>query len=141
MSARLIAAFRGSVRCRRGTGAVHWCLEGLDRDSGVALEVLLSGAAALQLPAQLAAVELYARDEALSPVWELRSAGQVLPLPVRALQVHRRADAAFAAALPGAAVPWRTRAGWILLLNLLRVPGVARLLQALRARGGAQGHE
>jgi hypothetical protein len=134
MSARLAAAFRGSVRCQRGTGAVHWCLDGLDRGSGAALEVLLSGAAALHLPAQLMDAELYAYDQGASPAWELRSAGGVLPLPVRAVQVHRRADAAFAAALPPAAVPASVRAGWFLLLNLLRLPGMGRLLQAAGAR-------
>jgi hypothetical protein len=141
MSERLVAAFRGSVRCRPKAGAVQWCLEGVDRDDGGALEVLLSGAAALRLPARLVAAELYVRDEAVSPVWELRSAGQVLPLPVRALQIHRRADAAFAAALPRFAVPRTTRAGWFVLLNLLRVPGLARLLQVVRDRSGAHGNE
>jgi hypothetical protein len=134
MSARLVAAFRGSVRCRRGTAAVQWCLDGLDRDSGAALEVLLSGAAALRLPAQFMDAELYACDQSDSPAWELRTAGAVMPLPARALQVHRRADAAFAAALPAATLPASVRAGWFLLLNLLRVPGIGRLLQAVRAR-------
>jgi len=139
MSARLVAAFRGSVRCQRGAGAVQWCLDGLDRDNGAVLEVLLSGAAALRLPAQLMDAELYACDRGDSPAWELRSAGGVMPLPVRALQVHRRADAAFAAALPAAAVPASVRAGWFLLLNLLRLPGMGRLLQAVGARRRERG--
>jgi hypothetical protein len=118
---------------------VQWCLDGLDRDSGAALEVLLSGAATLHLPAQLSDAELYAHDQGDSPAWELRSAGDVWPLPVRAVQVHQRADAAFAAALPPAAVPARVRAGWFLLLNLLRLPGMGRLLQAVGARRRERG--
>ena len=131
MSAQLLAAFRGVAHCRRGDGAVQWSVCGEDRDSGVRLEVLLSGAAALQLPAQIAAPELYASNGA---GWELRSRSQAWPLPVRAVQVHRDAAAAFASALPRVAAPWRTRAGWIVLLNLLRVPGLARLLDRLRGR-------
>ena len=135
MNERLLAAFRGSVRCQRESGAVHWCLRGFDRDSGDALEVLLSGAAALQLPEQLAAPELYTRDRSGDPGWELRSGGQVLPLFVRAVQVHRSAELAFAGALASRAAPWRVRAGWALLLNLLRLPGMARVLGYLRGRG------
>jgi len=52
------------------------------------------------------------------------------------VQVHRAAAAAFAAALPRISPPWTTRAGWWLLLNLLRLPGMAKLLQSLRARRG-----
>ena len=137
MSERLVAAFRGNAQCRRETGAVQWCLGGLDRDSGLPLEVLLSGAAALRLPARLHAAELYVRDEAARESWELRGNGDVYPLAVRAVQVHRGAALAFAHSLPQVAVPWRVRAGWWLLLNLLRVPGMARLLRNLRDRRGA----
>lgn len=132
MSERLVAAFRGSVACRRESGAVQWCLSGVDRDSGAALEVLLSGAAGLDLPAQFADAALYVRGEATAAAWELRSSGQPLPLAVRAVQVHRPAAAAFEAALPRNPAPWSVRAGWFVLLNLVRVPGMARLLQKIR---------
>jgi hypothetical protein len=39
------------------------------------------------------------------------------------------------AALPLPTASWRTRAGWWLLLTVLRVPGAARLLQWFRSRG------
>ena len=134
MSERLVAAFHGSAQCRHETGAVQWCLKGFDRDSGLPLEVLLSGAAALQLPAQLVAAELYVRDESTTACWELRANGGVFPLAVRAAQVHRSAATAFAGSLPQITVPRGVRAGWWLLLNLLRVPGMARLLRYLRRR-------
>ena len=134
MNQRLVAAFRDSAHCVRESGAVQWRLVGLDRDSGTALEVLLSGAAALQLPARLAAAELYLQGDPANAAWELRSGGQVVPLAVRAVQVHRGAAAALANALPQVAAPWRARVGWVLLLNLLRVPGVPRLLRTLRGR-------
>lgn len=37
-------------------------------------------------------------------------------------------------ALPLPTASWRARAGWWLLLNLLRLPGAARLLQWYRSR-------
>ena len=137
MNERLVAAFRGHARCRRESGAVQWSLSGLDRDDGVPLEVLLSGAAALQLPAELAAAELHVRDESGNASWELRSAGRVIPTGARAAQVHRSAAAACARAVPGLRASWAVRAGWLLLLNLLRVPGMAQLLRRLRNRGVA----
>jgi hypothetical protein len=137
MNERMIAAFRGHARCRRESGAVQWSLTGIDRDDGVPLEVLLSGAAALQLPAELAAAELYVSDEAGNARWELRSGGRVIPTGARAAQVHRGAAAACARVLPGFSAPWTARAGWLLLLNALRVPGMAQLLRRLRSRGAA----
>jgi hypothetical protein len=131
VSTRQIAAFRGAARCLREDGAVQWCIKGTDRDSGVPLEVLLSGAAGVQLPAQLADAELHVRDELAHTTWELHAGGTVIPLAIRAAQVHRGAAAAFASALPRTSSPWSTRAGWWLLLNLLRVPGMTRLLRRL----------
>ena len=137
MSCRLEAAFRGEVQCRHETGAVQWRLCGVDATSGAALEVLLSGAAGIQLPAQLADAELHVRDEFTGAAWELRSGGRSLPLTVRAVQVHRSAGELFAGALPRTVAPWSVRAVWVLLLNALRVPGAARLLRGLRGQGGA----
>jgi hypothetical protein len=132
MSTQQVAAFRGQAQCLRETGAVQWCIKGLDRDSGGPLEVLLSGAAGLQLPSQLTDAELHVRDELANTSWELRGNGTVLPLAIRAAQIHRGAAEAFATALPGIPAHWSTRAGWWLLLNLLRVPGMTRLLRMLR---------
>jgi hypothetical protein len=128
MNGRLVAAFRGVVHCRREAGAVQWCLAGLARESGAAQVVLLSGAAALQLPPQLPDAAIYADA---GGGWELRSPAGTQPLGVRAIQVHRAAPA-FAAALPRIGAPWLVRAGWVLLLELLRIPGLARLAQKLR---------
>ena len=135
MNTRLVAAFRGEAQCRRESGAVRWRLSGLDRDGDGTLEVLLSGAAGPELPARLTAAELYVRGEPDSPAWELRSGGTALVLAARAVQVHRGAAASFARALPRVVTPWTVRAGWALLLNALRVPGMVRLLQ--RLRGGS----
>jgi hypothetical protein len=137
MNTRLVAAFHGNAQCRRESGAIEWSIRGLDRDTGAGLEVLLSGAAALQLPAELAAAELHVLEESGNARWELRANGRAYPLAVRAVQVHRDCAAAFAAALPRKVAPWTTRALWWLLLGLLRVPGMARLLHRLRNRMGA----
>ena len=135
MSERLVAAFGGEADCRRESGGVQWRIAGSERDTGTPLEVLLSGAARLQLPGRLRDAALYRDDQSVPPGWELRGAGFALPLAVRAVQVHRYPDAPFRRALPPFAVPWGMRAGWFLLLNLLRAPGTARLLRRLRSRG------
>ena len=91
------------------------------------------------LPAELTAAELHVRDESSNnPGWELRGNGTVLALPVRAVQVHRYPTAAFARMLPRISAPWTTRLGWWLLLNVLRIPGAARLLHRLRTPAGDQ---
>lgn len=136
---RLVAAFRGEARCQHEGGVVQWRLIGRDRDGEGTLEVLLCGTGRLRLPAQLPGAELYVRDEPAAPAWELRSGERVLPLAVRTVQVHRGVAAAFARALPPIIAPWSARAGWVLLLNALRVPGMARLLQRLRGSSGGNG--
>ena len=136
MNTRLVAAFRGEVQCRREAGAVRWRLRGRDRDGGAALELLIGGGAPLQLPAQLADAELYARAAPDGPAWELRTAGGAQALMARTVHVHRGAASAFERALPRVVAPWTMRAGWALLLDALRVPGMARLLERLR-RGSA----
>ena len=137
MSERVVAAFGGEADCRRESGAVQWRIAGSERDTGTPLEVLLSGAARLQLPGRFRDAELRRNDASVLPGWELRGAGFALPLAVRAVQVHRHPQAPFRRALPPFAVPWRMRAGWFLLLNLLRVPGMGRVLRRLRSRGHA----
>jgi hypothetical protein len=136
---RLVAAFRDGAKCHAESGAVQWRLSGADRDGDGGLEIMLCGTAGLQLPAQLPAAKLYVRGEPAAPAWELRSGQTALPLNARAVQVHRGVSAAFARALPPVIAPWSVRAGWVLLLNALRVPGVMRLLQALRGASAADG--
>lgn len=136
---RLVAAFRGAARCHRESGAVQWRLSGRDRDGAARLEVLLCGTAGLQLPEQMPAAELYVDDEPGAPAWELRNGERVQPLVAWAVQVHRGAGAALARALPPAIAPWSARAGWVLLLNALRVPGMVWLLRRLRGTGGTGG--
>jgi hypothetical protein len=132
MSTRLVAAFNGDVRCVRASVATQWRLSGADRDGAGALDVMLCGVPDLQLPELLSAVELHVSGEPEQPIWELRGNGNVRVLAARSVQVHRGAGAPFARALPAVTAPWTVRAGWALLLNALRVPGVASLLRRLR---------
>jgi hypothetical protein len=132
-----VAAFSGEVRCVRGTGAVRWRLSGADRDGPGALDVMLCGVPNLQLPDRLHAPELHVSDESANPVWELRSADPVQRFAARSVQVHRGADGA----LPVVTAPWTVRAGWALLLNALRLPGVVSLLRRLRGGNNATGAE
>jgi hypothetical protein len=137
VSGRLVAAFGGEADCRRESGAVQWRITGSERATGTPLEVLLSGAAQLQLPGRLRDAELHWDDDSVPPGWQLRGAGFALPLAVRAVQVHRLPEAPYRRALPPIAVPLGMRAGWFLLLNFLRVPGMGRLLRRLRSRRDA----
>jgi hypothetical protein len=141
MSTRLVAAFGGEVRCVRGTGAVRWRLSGADRDGPGALDVMLCGVPELQMPDRLPAAELHVSGEMANPVWELRSAGSMQRFAARSVQVHRGADASFARALPAVNAPWTVRAGWVLLLNALRLPGVVSLLRRFRGGNSAAGAE
>jgi hypothetical protein len=135
VSTRLVAAFRGAAQCRRRAGPIHWVLAGVDREGGSALEVMVCGAPALALPAELPDAELHEDAAGESTSWVLRSEGRVIPTGARAVQVHRDAAAAFASVLPRFGVPWTVRLGWLMLLTLLRLPGAARLLGWLRSRG------
>jgi hypothetical protein len=137
VNTRLVAAFRGEVQCQRETGAVQWRLTGADRDGGGTLEVMLCGVAGPELPTRLADAELYVRGGPENPSWELRGGGAALVFSARAVQVHRDASSAFTRALPPILAPWTVRAGWVLLLDALRVPGVMRLLQKLRGGSAA----
>lgn len=141
MSTRLVAAFSGEVHCVRQTGAVHWRLSGADRDGAGALDVMLCGVTDLQLPERLPASELHVRGEPGKPTWELRGGGNVRMVAARSVQVHRSARATFARALPMVTASWGVRAGWALLLNALRVPGVANLMRRLRGGSSAAGAE
>jgi len=141
MSTRKVAAFSGEVQCLRETGAVTWRLSGADRDGAGALDVLLCAVPGLQPPGRLSDCELHVSGEMDNPEWELRSAGGVQRFAARSVQVHRGAGASFARALPAVSAPWTVRAGWALLLDALRVPGMARVLRRLRGGSGAAGAE
>ena len=136
MSTRLVAAFSGDVKCTRESGAVQWRLSGADRDGAGALDVMLCGVPDLQFPERMPAFELHVSGEPGKPTWELHDAGPVRVLAARSVQVHRSAGAPFARALPPATAPWTVRAGWALLLNALRVPGVASLLRRRASHHG-----
>lgn len=139
MNTRLVAAFSGETQCAREAGAVQWHLTGADRDGEGKLEVLLCGVVGPELPARLPEAELYAHGEPDAVTWELRGGATVLVFAARAVQVHRGAEAAFARALRRVIAPWSVRAGWVLLLDALRVPGMARLLRKLRGAGSVDG--
>jgi hypothetical protein len=50
------------------------------------------------------------------------------------MRVHQDVSKQFMSALQLPKASWRARAGWWLLLNVLRLPGAARLLAVLRSR-------
>jgi hypothetical protein len=133
MSERLVAAFAGAVQVRREAGAIAWSLNGLERGvAGQALEVLICGAGLPELPATLVDVEIRELTGPAGHTLQIVTSLKRTALPARAVQVHRPAAMAFFGAVPALRATLATRAAWALLLNLLRIPGVPRLLRALR---------
>ena len=128
--------FEGPVECALGSGAVTLTLRGRERGGGVAA-VLFAGASGSSgltgLPARLHEVRLLDRAAASNARQVgLQSRELQLDLVCRSLQVHRDAGRAFFAAVPPVPVPAATRLGWAALLSVLRIPGAAQLLAALR---------
>lgn len=128
-TSRRMAAFRGALQGPVALGPGRWLIEGTERERGEALRAYLCADAPpgdAKLPAD---AELWQVAEGR---YELRSGADAVPLAATSLQLHREPAQGFRDALPPAAVPWRMRATWWLLLSLLRLPGAARLLP----RGG-----
>ncbi len=130
---RLIAEFAGLVEIEPATPAVNCRLAGLERGTGIALEVHFSGASGAPAAGTLTDVQVFecAGDE--TRAWRVCAGAHRYRLQARAVQVHRMPEAAFYAAVPGEPLTLTTRAGWALLLNVLRIPGAARLIRSLRS--------
>jgi hypothetical protein len=130
--------FEGPVECAFGSGAVTLTLRGCERGGGAASALFAgaSGSSGLTgLPAKLHDVRLFDRAPALSARQVgLQSRELQLDLVCRSLQVHRDAGTPFFAAVPPVSISAATRLGWAVLLSVLRIPGAAQLLAALRGR-------
>ena len=129
-------AFQGAVRADRRADGAWLVLHGIERGSGLPLSVSFSGLQSSVLPTDLRdlAVEACTPDPGASlRRWQLHSlAGDTL-IEARAIHIQRDVSAAFAAAVPPCRASAASRAGWMVLLNLVRVPGVLRALQRLRS--------
>jgi hypothetical protein len=126
-------AYTGEVRCtRRGA---HCHLQGTERDTHRPMKLLLVAGDDAALPASMADLELRRLDGGDGLRWQLAWSGAEMQLTLRSVHVQRAGSAALAAAMPGVAPSWRGRVGWALLLNLVRVPGITRLLRTLRGAG------
>jgi hypothetical protein len=117
------------VRCERTHGAVNLLL----RARGV--EVLFNGAETPVLAETLhdVCVTQVAPTTDADRCFRIDSAELQTQLRARGVQIHRDAAAAMFAAVPPTTVPLRVRAGWTVLLSVLRFPGVGGLI--LRRRG------
>ena len=69
-----------------------------------------------------------------TPAWTLHCTDSLPAVTLPRVHIHRDVSGAFMAALTLPSASARARGGWYLLLNLLRLPGLARLLEILRAR-------
>jgi hypothetical protein len=138
MSETLVAAFTGSVACSLSNRLL--LLRGRERGNGRVLLVYLGGFDAAPPPASCVDAELYAPGGDVSSAadgvsaWRLVAGELNLLLPARSIHLHRPAADRFFAAVPEAQRTLKARVGWALLLNLLRLPGAARLLTLIRSR-------
>jgi hypothetical protein len=138
MGEHLVAAFTGSVACSLDNRLL--LLRGRERGNGRELLVYLAGCDAPSPPEHCLDAELYAPGVNLSSgaagasAWRLVAGELNLLLPARSIHLHRPAADRFFAAVPEAQRTRKARLGWALLLNLLRLPGAARLLTIIRSR-------
>jgi hypothetical protein len=130
---RLIAAFAGVVQIGVASPAVNCRLAGAEQGTGIALEVHFSGAGADAPLGTLRDVQVFEQGRGAGRHWLLLGAGTRHEVQARAAQVHRMPSAAFYAAVPPPRLTLATRLGWVLLLNILRIPGAARLIAWLRS--------
>ncbi|MGA3157094.1 MAG: hypothetical protein ABSE43_05940 [Steroidobacteraceae bacterium] len=130
---RLIAAFAGAVQIGAASPAVNCRLAGLERGTGIALEVHFSGASGGLSAGTHRDLQVFELSRGSERHWLLQQGGTRHVLRARAAQVHRMPASAFFAAVPGPRLTLATRIGWVLLLTLLRIPGVARLIAWLRS--------
>lgn len=130
--------FEGPVECAPGSGAVTLTLRGRERSRGRAdVTALFAGASSSSglagLPTRLHDV-LLSGGAAASGTHQVRLQSRELQrdLVCRSVQLHREAGIPFFSAVPPVAVPAARRLGWTVLLWVLRIPGAAGLLAALR---------
>jgi hypothetical protein len=132
-------AFEGAVGCRDeadGMLTFHGRTRGAADRALYDTDVLMRDARPPPLPGPLHDAQLIelGAPHAVPRRFELVSGSRRVSLQARSVQYHRAVGAAMFAAVPATHLPWSLRTGWLLLLSVLRVPGVGRLL--LR-RGGA----
>ena len=133
MNTRLVAAFRGNAQCRREVERSSGASAGLDVTPALAWKCCSAVPPACSCRHSWPAPELMC-SRAANARWEFAATARHVPAcGARRAGAPRRA-AAFAAALPGTRAV-ATRAGWWLLLGLLRIPGLARLLTAAQPDG------
>jgi hypothetical protein len=130
--------FEGPVECALASGAVTFRLRGRER-GGRAITALFAGASASGglsgLPGTLHEVRLSDVATAVGARQvQLQSRELQLDLVFRSLQLHRDAAGPFFTAVPPVHIPAARRLGWALLLSVLRIPGIAQLMAALRGR-------
>ncbi len=135
-ASRALIDIPGAVACTPGAGAVSLVLTGRQGDAEVAAHLASVDAESLAgLPSVLHEVRLYELSHpegSGARRFELHARELQRELRARSLQLHRDAGREFFRAVPPVHVPLVRRAGWSLLLWLLRMPGFVGLLRRLR---------
>jgi hypothetical protein len=132
VAAVTVAAFTGSVRCRREPGGpLGLTLEGRSagRGGGEKLALAFAAQAPADLPERLedARVESHAALE-----YRIVAGGREWRLTARALHLHRNVGTAFYRAIPGRPAPLMRRGLYRVLLALARSRAGLALLRAAR---------
>jgi hypothetical protein len=138
----LYAAFEGEVRCEPLAREGGWRLTGRARGlppavRGEPLQLLLNGARDLDPPAAMHDAELELVDATSGAArWQLRGKDYGRTFTLRSAQVQLGASPALLALMAPPPAPLSMRVLAWLLLNLVRIPGVAGLVARTRADHG-----
>ena len=132
MNTAAVAAFKGAVRLEAGVRQLR--LYGVEQGTSAELIVTFGGYHATALPAVLSDLRVVRRGSAGNSGWQLQSITARYDVEARSLHVHRPIAREFFGAVPAAEATLRARCGWALLLNVLRIPGAAWLLNKIRSR-------
>ena len=127
-----VVAFKGPVRLE--VGVRQLCLYGVEQGTTREMAVTFGGYDATALPAVLSDLRVVRRGSAENSGWQLQSITARYDVDARSLHVHLPMAREFFGAVPAAEATVRARCGWALLLNALRIPGAAWLLNKIRSR-------
>jgi hypothetical protein len=132
MSTQRVAALAGAAHLQTGSRQLR--IAGIEQGVARPVHITIGGCEATDLPAALNDLVISSVTNTTPGRWQLQAGTRSIEVSGRSVHVQRPVGDPFYRAVPGAPLTWQARAGWALLLNVLRVPGMARLFQWLRSR-------
>jgi hypothetical protein len=125
-----VISFVGVSSCVADNALV--VISGQELRTGLPARVVFAGCQGNELPANLPALAISRSGPGEAPRWQLQSERYCFELQAHSIHVQRDVSVAFAAAVPPLPASLGGRIGWAVLLTALRIPGIARLLAAVR---------